>query len=238
VETAVRRVVNGDPIHLLPSFADAEPLGEEWEAALYERFKDALRPGMTVLDVGASFGLFSIAAARGVGRTGRVFAFEPASRTAAALEAHLRCNGVAERVEVVRAAAAERSGRATFWEQETSFLASLVELAPRREEDRFAGPVESRSVAAVSLDDFCRERGVEPAVLKVDVEGAEAAVLRGARELLGRRRGTVFLEVHHDLLERTTGTEDVFAELEAAGWGWEEIGDRTGAGTAHYVCAP
>jgi FkbM family methyltransferase len=236
VKAGIERVVNGDPIRLLAPFANAEPLRDDWEANLYARFKEAVLPGMTVLDVGASFGLYSIAA----GRLGaRVFAFEPAGRTAAALAVHLRLNGVADRVEPVAAAAAERSGRADFWEQETSFLASLVESAPRTEQDRFAEPVISRSIATVALDDFCRERALDPAVVKVDVEGAEAAVLRGARELLGRRRAMLFLEVHHELLERSGGSaEEVFAELNAAGWSWEEIEDSSPPGTAHYVCAP
>jgi FkbM family methyltransferase len=235
VETGIERVVNGDPIRLLAPFAHAEPLRDDWEANLYERFKEAVAPGATVLDVGASFGLFSIAAARRAGPTGRVLALEPAARTAAALAAHLRLNGVAGRVEVVEAAAAERTGSATFWEQETSFLSSLVEAAPREDEDRFAAPVRSRTVKTVALDDL----GLEPDVVKVDVEGAEAAVLRGARALLRRRTATLFLEVHHELLERTGGSADeVFAELEAAGWSWERIEDRSPPATAHYVCTP
>ena len=237
--TGVRRVINGDPLQLLPAFADAEPLGREWEAPLYDRFKAALRPEMTVLDVGASFGLFSIAAARVVRRPGRVFAFEPAAASAAALAAHLRLNGVAERVEIVSVALAGASGRATFWEQGTGFLSSLVEAAARQDEHLLTEPVAARSVRTATLDDFCRDRGVAPDLVKVDVEGAEAAVLRGARQVLRRRAAVLFLEVHHDLLERTgDSVADVFGELEAAGWGWEQLGDRTPAGTAHYICAP
>jgi FkbM family methyltransferase len=238
-EGEIDRVVNGDVLRLVPEFAHAEPLGAEWEAALYERFKETLRPGMTVLDVGASFGLFSIAAARVVGPAGRVFAFEPAAATAAALATHLHLNGVAERVELVPAAVAEASGRATFWERSTSFQASLVELAPRLDEHLLDHPIEERPVRTVALDDFCRDRGVEPEVVKIDVEGAEAGVLRGARGLLRRRAATIFLEVHHDLLERIEGSADgVFGELEAAGWSWDQVGERPGAGPSHYVCSP
>ncbi len=229
----VERVINGDALLLLPSFAYAEPVRSDWEAPLYARFKEALAPGMTVLDVGASFGLFSVAAARAVGRSGRVFAFEPGQQTAAALRLHLEWNGVADRVQVIEAAAAERSGDDVFWEQEASFVASLLELAAREEPTA----AEPRSVATVALDDFCARRGVEPDVVKVDVEGSEAAVLRGARHLLRRRKAVFFLEVHHDLLEKAAApANDVFRELEEAGWAWEEVsGERS---TRHYVCAP
>ena len=233
----VERVVNGDPIRLVREFADAEPLGSEWEAPLYQRFKESLAPGMTVLDVGASFGLYAIAAARGVGPSGRVFAFEPARRTAAALRLHLGWNGVADRVEVVEAVASHRSGRETFWEQEMSFVASLLERAARQEERRFGSPVERRVVPAVTLDDFCRRLRLEPDVVKVDVEGAEARVLRGSQRLLRRRKASLFLEVHHALLgEAGRSADEVFRELDGAGWTWEQV--EADAAKSHYVCTP
>src|SRR4051794_20837596 len=147
---------------LCPEFAYAEPLRAEWEPELYARFKEALLPGMTVLDVGASFGLYSIAAARAVAPSGQVHAFEPARRSAEALRRHLQWNGVSDPVEVVEAAVAEGTGSAVFWEQETSFVASLVERSARREERRYRTPVAARRVRTVALDDFCRTRGLQP----------------------------------------------------------------------------
>ena len=233
----VELVVNGDPIRLVREFAEAEPLGSEWEAPLYERFKEALAPGMIVLDVGASFGLYAIAAARRVGPSGRVFAFEPARRTAAALRLHLEWNGVADRVEVVEAVVSERSGKETFWEHETSFVASVLERVARAEEGAFAAPVAAVRRPAVTLDGFCAERALDPDVVKIEVEGSEADVLRGARSLLAARRATVFLEVHDAFAEAAGGsTDEVFAELEAAGWRWSAVDAK--APTRHFVCTP
>ncbi len=235
---AVERSINGEHLRLTPEFALAEPVHDEWEEAVYGRFKQLLRPGMVVFDVGASFGLYAIGAARAVGSSGRVFAFEPARRTAAALRSHLRWNGVADRVEVIRAAVAAESGRRDFWEHETSFLASLLEASPRAEEARFSSPVKPRPVPTVTLDDFCAWREVEPDVVKVDVEGGEAAVLLGARRLLRRRRSVLFLEVHHTLLERTGASPgEPFEELDAAGWTCEDLHAEP-AGTRHYLCRP
>ena len=233
------RLVNGERLALMPEFARAEPLRDDWERPVYRLFRDALAPGMVVFDIGASFGLYAIGAARAVGPDGRVFAFEAAHRTAEALRRHVGWNGVADRVEVVEAAVSDRPGRDRFWEHETSFLASRVEASPRREEARFPTPVRPRTVTALTLDDFCRTRRVEPAVVKVDVEGGEAAVLRGARGLLRRRVPAVlFLEVHEALLERAgLAADDVFAELAAARWTWSEIHAEP-AGTRHYLCRP
>ncbi len=137
---------------------------------------------------------------------------------------------------MVEAAVSDSPGRERFWEQKTSFLASRLEKSPRREDARFGTPVRAREVRALTLDDFCRARRVEPDVIKVDVEGGETAVLRGARGLLRRRRAVIFLEVHHALLEQAgDGADDVFAELVAAGWTWREIHAEP-AGTRHYVC--
>ena len=56
-----------------------------------------------------------------------------------------------------------------------------------------AGALEVRTVR---LDDYCAEHGLAPAAVKIDVEGAELAVLAGARETLARHRPVVFLSTH------------------------------------------
>ncbi len=140
-------------------------------------------------------------------------------------------------MEVVRAVVTDASGPETFWEQETSFVASVLEPVARAEDASFATPVEAVCVRAVTLDDFCAGRGLDPDVMKVDVEGSEASVLRGARRLLAARRATLFVEVHDAFAEAAGGSADaVFAELEAAGWRWTEVD--ADAPTRHFVCAP
>lgn len=229
----VARSINGERLRLAPEFAFAEPVRDEWERPVYERFRESIRPGMTVFDVGASFGLYSVAAARAVGPRGRVVAFEPARKTANALRRHVSWNGVDDRVEVVEAAVADRTAEEPFWEHETSFLASLTEDSPRQEEARFDAPVTPRRLGTIALGDFCDRRGFDPDVVKIDVEGAEGRVLVGARPLLERRRAVFFVEVHETLV----APADALAELDEAGWRCEEIHAEP-AGTRHYVCRP
>jgi FkbM family methyltransferase len=231
----VERVINGDAIYLAPEFASAEALGDEWEPRLYAAFKQALRPGMTVLDVGASFGLYSLAAARVVGPAGRVYAFEPAVRSAAALRRHLDWNAAGDRVEVVEAAVGDTDGEVTFWDQDTSFVASLLHAMARQEEDSYAASIRRRRVPSVSLDAFCRDRAVDPEIVKVDVEGAEPSVLRGAAELLRRRHALLFLELHFGAAARGTALQ-ASIELQRAGWSWQLLAAERATG--HYACAP
>ena len=76
-------------------------------------FSRTLQPGMIVYDIGANVGLYTLLAARRVGPTGQVFAFEPGSQNVSFLKRHLAMNRVAN-VTVIEAAVGERSGTGAF----------------------------------------------------------------------------------------------------------------------------
>jgi FkbM family methyltransferase len=63
---------------------------------------------------------------------------------------------------------------------------NLDELSPQRRSDPLLKAVEVKT-RSLTLDQFCKDRGVEPDVLKIDVEGSELLVLRGARDLMRRK---------------------------------------------------
>jgi FkbM family methyltransferase len=164
-----------------------------------------LRPGATFVDAGAGIGFFSLLAARLVGEGGAVVAFEPSPVHAASVRANVALNGFAN-VEVVETAVSDRP-RVAFLEDPSAATATLGDVASRR----------SIAVDAVSLDDFLAAReGLVPDLVKVDVEGHEAAVLRGMSETLSRTRPRVVLELHGD----TT----VLGALAAARYGWRPLG--------------
>jgi len=230
----ITRTVNGQLFRLRYPFSE---IGGDYESVVFRAFAELLRPGMTVFDVGANVGIYAIAAARGVGPHGRVVAFEPARSAAEVMLDHLRLNGVQDRVDVVEAVVDERSGTTEFWEQGATAASSVVEAAARigeRFSDDTAVRVERTSV---SIDDFCKQRGAFPDVVKIDVEGAEGRVVRGAREFLAQRSGSLLLEVHSWALERLGETrDDVLAPLASAGWSCELIADD--GNTLHYLCEP
>jgi FkbM family methyltransferase len=158
---------------------------ETHEARLLERL---LGPGMTVVDVGANHGLFSLEAAHFVGPSGRIHAFEPARRTRATLAANLRANGLDDRVEVYPMALGAAPGMARLRiHHEQSGLNSLADDDIRWNRRRLAADA-VEDVAVTTLDDHAAARGLGSIdFLKIDVEGFERDVLRGARGLLGRR---------------------------------------------------
>jgi FkbM family methyltransferase len=147
------------------------------------RFAAALRPRMVIYDIGANVGYFTLLAASRVGTNGRVAAFEPLPRNIAFLERHLALNRC-ENVTLLRAAAADHTGPMRFDLGAGPFQGHLA-------------PSGELAVDAFALDDLVRANRIPPPdLMKLDVEGAEADVLGGARWLLGTYHPIIFLATH------------------------------------------
>jgi FkbM family methyltransferase len=159
---------------------------ETHEARLLERL---LRPGMTVVDVGANHGLFSLEAAHFVGPTGRIDAFEPAPRTRAALIANLKINELDRITRVYPDAVGESPGTARLRiHHEMTGLNSLAHEDIRWNRGRLAAD-EVIEVPVTTLDEHAERTGLGRIdFTKIDVEGFERSVLRGSRRLLASRR--------------------------------------------------
>jgi FkbM family methyltransferase len=129
------------------------------------------RPGDIFWDVGAHKGFVTLAAAGMVGAAGQVVAVEPSAMNLRFLRRHLEWNG-ARNVSVLPMALSDAPGEAAFGGAGSSIAFRLGE-----------GP---ETVKVATLERLVSEGGLpRPNVLKIDVEGAEAAVLRGMGALLG-----------------------------------------------------
>ena len=181
-----------------------------WNPEEYAAFKSSVRPGATVLDVGANVGAYTVLFAQWAGAAGRVIAFEPSPETIAGLREHVRINAVADRVEIVDAAVSSGEGTASFDCAGASGANALVAA-----DGGIAGAI---SVRTTSLDRFCESRGLRPSVIKIDVEGAELDVLRGARQTLAQPGVDIFVEFHPSIwAARGITRDEIASELERQG---------------------
>jgi FkbM family methyltransferase len=181
--------------------------------ALFDELMTETATG-AVYDVGANCGWFAVRAAR-AGRPVR--AFEPVPTTADFAERNLGRIAGADAC-LVRAAVADTAGSATIHLYSSSGNNSLHERTlPAGHPLRRTGDIE---VSVVRLDDLVGSDGFPPpALIKIDVEGAELAVLRGARETLARHRPVVVME-WAESTSRDAGhaRAAIVAELHAAGY--------------------
>ncbi|MFN8650565.1 MAG: FkbM family methyltransferase [Gemmatimonadales bacterium] len=184
----------------------------ELERDPYELRTRRFAPGDVVVDVGAHIGTVSIILAL-LHPEIRVIACEPASRTFAMLLANLEANGV-RNVTPVQAAIMGTSGTCELvWAPTQSVNASTTCSASSRS-TRVAAGWQQETVAALTLDDlFTRQRLERCAFLKLDCEGAEWAIVAGARAL--ERVTAAALELHLPASRQAEGEAKLQQEFSA-----------------------
>ncbi len=173
----------------------------EPELMLLEQY---LKPGMVFVDGGANTGVFSFTAARLVGREGRVLAFEPGARCFDALRISQELNSF-EHMKIINQALSDQSGRARLYHclgQENSFSLGVD------------GNAASDEITTVTLDEIAkREQIARIDFIKLDVEGAEELVLRGAQAVLDKWRPIVLFEVNREAAGRLNLNADGACQL-------------------------
>jgi FkbM family methyltransferase len=204
---------------------------QNWEVVerdSYRAFAAMVRPGDVVFDIGAHIGTYSVIASRLVGPAGRVVAYEPVAFTRAYLERHLEWNAAAANTVVRPVCCADRTGTAPFHFRpgQAEGMNGLV-------------PVPGFEVSEVELttvDVEARSLGLTPDVLKIDVEGAELDVLKGAEDVLRRHGPRLSLSLHPAALAvRSSTPEAVLAWLSARGYDSKVIARDH---EVHVVAAP
>ena len=148
-------------------------------------YLEYLREGMTVFDVGANVGELTLLFSRFVGESGQIHAFEAAHSVFAKLETICRTAG-RRNVTLNHLALAEKNGSIKLNIYDDAFSAFNSQAArPLGNYGLDLKPVGTEEMSAVTLDDYCGQKGIETIdLLKIDVEGAELQVLQGARRML------------------------------------------------------
>jgi len=172
--------------------------------------RSLIRPGMVIVDVGANIGFYTLQMASWVGPSGKILAFEPDPFTFGLLERRVRASRLAN-IDVHQLALGDRTGRAT-----------LYSSAYNRADNRLAAShvephVEASDVQVQRLDEFLSAHG-SPRIdaFKIDVQGSEAQVLRGAQDTLGRGVQWIWAEFSPNHLRGAGSAPDEFLEILAS----------------------
>lgn len=152
----------------------------QWEADLSELFRKLCTPNSVVVDVGANFGYFTVMGANliGTGGSGQVFAFEPNPKLAGLLRRNLEVNWSIAPVIFHEAAVGDDAGEITLFVPEGHGANASLSAAQ-------GVACSEVKVPLLRLDDTLPS-DLTIDLMKIDVEGHEAAVLRGARATISR----------------------------------------------------
>jgi FkbM family methyltransferase len=194
-------------------------LSGRYEVHLSTVFEKYCTSGMTVVDVGANLGYYSLLASRLVGPSGRVVALEPNSENCRLLLSSLRLNDITN-VQLLPVAA----DTATGWAYYSTHVGSNGGLIEDGELLSHPGTI----VPTFRLDEL-----VEGPVgfLKMDVEGAEGRVVRGATRIIERDRPIITTELKDEMLRRVSGSTvaDYLGYFEKLGYAPSLLEKATGA---------
>lgn len=183
----------------LPAGTDLYLIGgksHDSEIRLARFITSFLESGECFVDVGAHFGYFSLLASKIVANKGRVLSFEAASRNFELLKEN--CRGLAN-IELFNNAVSDSREMLTFYEFPALYSEyNTVDVSQFKQESWFKKykPTQTQ-VQSLTLDEVLEEKKIVPAVVKIDVEGAEFKVINGMKKTLSENPVVVVMEYLH-----------------------------------------
>jgi FkbM family methyltransferase len=188
-----------------------------------------IRPGDVFYDVGANVGAYSLVADREMDGTGRVYAFEPGFSTFPTLVRNVFLNEFQDRVVPLSVALADASGLVPITYSTIEAGGAKHTFGQTSEDQPW------QRVVSFALDEFRERFGLEqPNLIKIDVDGAEPLVLRGAPRTL---RDPALRSVLVEVTEGEPETKEIVGLLEAAGLSLASRHFHERSGVSNFVFA-
>ena len=186
------------------------------EANSTRQFREEMRPGMVLLEVGANIGYYALIATQHIRPGGRIVALEPSPVSLRSLQENLKLNNVEDMVDVNPFAAGSQSGHLPFYMVSKRNLSGFI----NRE-----GPgidlMSEITVKVLPVDDVLRKLDVRIDYFRMDLEGFEVEVVKGMLGTLTAVPGPTggFIEVHSELLNENGSSGRLFLkQMEAFGY--------------------
>lgn len=181
-----------------------------YEPDLAKLFKSHVNPDRDVIDVGANVGLFTILAAKNLAG-GRILAAEPTEAAFSLLTANVALNQVRRGVILYNGLVADTDGIGSLnvvtGQEEYSSMAQVIHPSA------VGQPTQTKTIQTRTLDSLVTEHKLRPALIKIDVEGAEGMVFRGAEKTLRKHRPIVISEFSRPLLEKNGSSPEEILSL-------------------------
>jgi FkbM family methyltransferase len=194
------------------------------QVAEFDGFVANCNFGMVLFDIGAHFGIFSLAALHFGGPNSRAVAVDPSPRALHMLKRQARMNNVLNRLTTIQAAVGSGTGNLAM--VSTGVKGSDYFLAPIDHPES-----ELIHVTELTIDELTGTTGLTPTHVKIDVEGFEAKVLRGGHCLFTKYAPVLFLELHTKIIcERNSDPEESLHLLKGFGY-------RLFTSEGHPVCS-
>lgn len=214
-DTLARATQNGREWWLVPEVALRGEYAE-YETTLWLR--EVVKPGMTVIDVGANVGQMTLEMAHLVGPSGKVIAIEPAPGNVEILRKHVRKNGFGDRVTIIEAACSDIDGESVDLKifgtaAGTVGSGHTIVSETSGAADACGIPTLFIRVPTVALDTLCERLSIHPGVIKIDVEGAELSVLKGAGHILAHDKPGVRFGFHPFAFANPAAGSDAIRKL-------------------------
>lgn len=168
------------------AFRGYEDFGDRHNAG-FKKWIECCKNKTTVFDIGAHIGLYTIPASK-VAKT--VYAFEPSIASIRYLKRHLEYNNIHNVAVYPYIVGGEKREKQIFYENKNTDSAGS--LYPKKNRNLYSEVYREQ----VSLDDFTKRFKLNPDVIKIDVEGSECNVLKGAYEIISKCKPVIFLSVH------------------------------------------
>ena len=161
----------------------------------------------TFFDVGAHIGLISLPAAKNMKQNSKIVSFEPSSKNIKHLKSHVEINNFQNIISVNQLLVGENNSQKTFFSSNNeSPMNSVVKL------DNLKNYKEEK-LKQITIDSFCKKSGLIPEILKIDVEGAEINVLKGAKNILKNEKPIIYLSIHPYHIKELGSTIDELVNL-------------------------
>ena len=184
------------------------------EEATTTLFKQIVKAGDVVLDLGANIGYFTLLAAKLVGEKGKVYAFEPEPNNFGYLRKNVEMNNY-KNVSAYQKAVSDTNGKARLficpYDSGHHTINQPNGIKKYRPDHR--GEIEEIEIDVIALDDFLRDKTQRVDVIKIDIEGAEVLAFDGMKNLLKENQNVkIFLEFFPLLINEMHSSPEEFIQ--------------------------